>query len=94
MLTVPRVLLLDEPTRGIDVGAKADLYALLREWAAQGIAILLITSELDELLLLAHRILVMHRGRVAAELAGPEATKEGILAPAMGHRIGSVEDRE
>jgi len=94
MLTAPRVLLLDEPTRGIDVGAKADLYALLRELAAQGIAILLITSELDELPLLAHRILVMHRGRVAAEFAGKDATKEGILAPAMGHGIGRMEDPE
>ncbi|NJD18283.1 MAG: sugar ABC transporter ATP-binding protein, partial [Gemmatimonadetes bacterium] len=88
MLTAPKVLLLDQPTRGSDIGAKADIYALLREWAAQGIAILLITSELDELLLLSHRILVMHRGRVVSELRQDAATKEGILAAAMGHGPG------
>jgi ABC-type sugar transport system ATPase subunit len=85
LLPDPRVLLLDEPTRGIDVGAKADIYELMREWVERGIAILLITSEMEELLALSDRILVMHRGRIAAELAGPAATKERILAAAMGH---------
>ena len=85
LLPGPRVLLLDEPTRGIDVGAKADIYALLREWTAAGIAVLLITSEMEELLALSDRVLVLHRGRVAAELAGAEATKEKVLAAAMGH---------
>jgi len=85
LLPKPRVLLLDEPTRGIDVGAKADIYALMREWVADGIAILLITSEMEELLALSDRVLVMHRGRMAAELAGADATKERVLAAAMGH---------
>jgi len=93
MLTEPKVLLLDQPTRGIDIGAKADIYALLREWAAQGIAILLITSELDELLFLSHRILVMHRGRVVSELPHDAATKEGILATAMGHGLAHDKER-
>ncbi|HVO35935.1 MAG TPA: ATP-binding cassette domain-containing protein, partial [Gemmatimonadales bacterium] len=85
LLPGPRVLLLDEPTRGIDVGAKADIYALIGAWVAAGIAILLITSEMEELLALSDRVLVMHRGRVAAELAGADATKEKVLAAAMGH---------
>src|SRR6185436_21112044 len=68
LLVSPRVLLLDEPTRGVDIVAKADIYALLRETAARGVSILLITSEMEELLALADRILVMHRGRKTAEL--------------------------
>jgi ribose transport system ATP-binding protein len=85
ILTEPRVLLLDEPTRGVDVAAKADIYCLMREWVGQGISILLITSEMEELLSLSDRILVMHGGRIAAELSHGEATKDGILAAAMGH---------
>ena len=85
LLPEPRVLLLDEPTRGIDVGAKADIYALMREWVGTGIAILLITSEMEELLALSDRVLVMHRGRLTAELTGADATKERVLAAAMGH---------
>ena len=85
LLAGPRVLLLDEPTRGIDVGAKADIYELMRAWVARGIAIVLITSEMDELLTLADRVLVMHRGRLAAEIPRETATKDAVLAAAMGH---------
>ena len=85
LLAGARVLLLDEPTRGIDVGAKADIYDLMRAWIARGIAIVLITSEMDELLTLADRILVMHRGRLAAELPRETATRDAVLAAAMGH---------
>ena len=84
LLARPRVLLLDEPTRGIDVAAKADIYRLLRGWAAEGIGIVLITSELSELLTLADRIVVMHGGRIVTEFLGGEATKELVLAAAMG----------
>ena len=87
LLPAPKILLLDEPTRGIDVGAKADIYDLMRGWILQGIAILLITSEMDELLALSHRILVMHRGRVTAEFSREEASKDRILAAAMGHGL-------
>jgi len=80
----PRVLLLDEPTRGIDIGAKQEIYQRMREWAGQGIAILLITSEMPELLTLSDRILVMHRGRCTAEFSRQEAAPEKILAAAMG----------
>ena len=85
LLPQPRVLLLDEPTRGIDVGAKADIYELMDRWVASGIAIVLITSEMEELLASSDRILVLHRGRVAAELTRAEATKEQVLGAAMGH---------
>jgi ABC-type sugar transport system ATPase subunit len=74
--TQPRVLLLDEPTRGVDVGAKHEIYELMNQWTQAGIAILLITSEMPELLALSDRILVMHRGRVTAELSREQASQE------------------
>jgi L-arabinose transport system ATP-binding protein len=79
----PRVLILDEPTRGIDIGAKSEIYHLVNELAASGIAIILISSELVEVIGLADRILVMRDGRVAGELDGSQATEEEILALAM-----------
>jgi ABC-type sugar transport system ATPase subunit len=82
--TGPRLLLLDEPTRGIDVGAKREIYQLLNHLTGRGLAILLITSELPELLALSDRILVLHRGRLTAEFPREQATPEGILAAAMG----------
>lgn len=85
--TAPRVLLLDEPTRGVDVGAKREIYALLDRLAAQGTTILLITSELPELLALADRILVLHRGTITAELGRAEATQERIIRAAMGESV-------
>jgi ABC-type sugar transport system ATPase subunit len=66
------------------VGAKADIFGLIENWVEEGIGILLVTSEMEELLALSHRILVMHRGRVARELSPGEATKDRILASAMG----------
>jgi len=80
------VLLLDEPTRGIDVGAKADIYRLMAAWTREGIAILLTTSEMGELITLSHRILVMHRGRVTAALTRETASRDAILSAAMGDR--------
>ena len=82
--TRPKVFLLDEPTRGVDVGAKHEVYALIKQWTAEGIAILLITSELQELIGLANRILVMHRGRISAEFPREQVTQERILRAAMG----------
>jgi ribose transport system ATP-binding protein len=80
----PRVLLLDEPTRGVDVGAKHDIYQLINRWTQAGLAIVLITSETEELLALADRIIVLHRGRAVAEFERGEATREKITAAAMG----------
>ncbi|GAB3999196.1 sugar ABC transporter ATP-binding protein [Spirosoma daeguense] len=80
LLTNPDVLLVDEPTHGMDVGAKAEVYALLRQLAAEGKAILLISSELPELMALSDRILVMCEGQMTGELSGDEATEEKIMA--------------
>jgi ABC-type sugar transport system ATPase subunit len=87
--TEPRVLLLDEPTRGIDVGAKHEIYRLMMGWRSQGLAILLITSELPELLGLSDRIVVMHEGAVTAELDRSQATQEAVMRAAMG-QVGGV----
>ena len=84
--TRPRLVLLDEPTRGIDVGAKREIYALMNEWTAQGIAILLITSEMPELLAMSDRILVLHRGECTAQFEAGEATAAKVLEAAMGKR--------
>ena len=85
--TKPKVLLLDEPTRGVDVSAKHDIYELLNVWTSLGISILLITSELPELLAMADRIVVMHRGRIAAEFSAEEANQENIIQAAMGENV-------
>jgi ribose transport system ATP-binding protein len=78
------VLILDEPTRGIDVGSKHEIYTLMNRLAAEGIAIVLISSELKEIIGLADRVLVMRGGRICGRFAGPEATQENILACAVG----------
>jgi L-arabinose transport system ATP-binding protein len=89
----PRVLILDEPTRGIDVGAKAEIYNLLDELAKQDIAIILISSELPEILGLSDRIYVMQNGRITGELSRAEATEEKILGLAMVDNLsGSSSD--
>ena len=82
--TEPKVLLFDEPTRGVDVGAKHEIYELMNKCTSEGIAIVLITSEMPELLAMSDRIIVMHRGRITAEFSRPEATQEKILNAAMG----------
>ena len=79
----PRVLILDEPTRGVDVGAKAEIYELIRQRAAEGTAVLLISSELPELLLLSDRIAVMREGRMSDPVDGASATEESLLDLAM-----------
>jgi ribose transport system ATP-binding protein len=73
------ILIFDEPTRGIDVGAKSEIYKLLNDLARQGKAIVMISSELPEILRMSHRILVMCEGRITGELASAEATQERIM---------------
>ena len=85
----PRVLIMDEPTRGIDVGAKAEVHALMSRLAQAGVGIIMISSELPEILGMSDRILVMAEGRVAAILDREEATQEIIMAYASGEEIGS-----
>jgi ribose transport system ATP-binding protein len=84
LLTKSKLLILDEPTRGIDVGAKVEIYQLMNDLAAQGIGILMISSELPEVLGMADRIIVMREGRVAGELSRAEATQERIGELAVG----------
>ena len=80
----PKLLILDEPTRGIDVGAKAEIHRLMSELAAEGVAILMISSELPEVLGMSDRVLVMREGRLAAEFDRPAATSEAVGAAMMG----------
>jgi ABC-type sugar transport system ATPase subunit len=84
LATDPKVLILDEPTRGIDVGAKAEVHALMARLAEQGVAILMISSELPEILGMSHRVLVMREGRIVAEFPREDATEERIMAAATG----------
>ncbi len=92
LLIQPRILLLDEPTRGIDVGAKHEIYERMNAWTREGAAILLITSELPELLALSDRIVVLHRGRITAEFPRAAADPARILSAAMGQAAGPVRD--
>ena len=78
------VLIVDEPTRGIDVGAKAEIYTLLDRLAAEGAGILMISSDLPEVLGMSDRILVMHQGRVQAVMDTARATPERVLQAALG----------
>jgi ribose transport system ATP-binding protein len=81
----PRILVLDEPTRGVDVSAVADLYDIIRGQASEGAAVVLMSSEWEELPEICHRVIVLDRGRTVAELAGPELTVDNIAAVAFGH---------
>jgi len=82
LMTRPRVLLLDEPTRGIDVGAKAEIHALMNDMAAEGLGIIMISSDLPELLAMSDRILVLHEGTLTGEFLRSEATQENIMVAA------------
>ncbi len=84
LLREPTVLIADEPTRGVDVGSKRAIYDLLTELATDGLAVLLISSDVEEILGLAHRVLVMRLGEIAAELTGSEITEAAILSAAFG----------
>jgi D-xylose transport system ATP-binding protein len=82
LLSHPRILFLDEPTRGIDVGAKAEIYQLVKELAASGLAVVMVSSELPEVLGMSHRVLVLNQGRQTALLEGEAATPETVMAAA------------
>ncbi|MCL1928323.1 MAG: ATP-binding cassette domain-containing protein [Treponema sp.] len=84
LLTNPKVIILDEPTRGIDVGAKYEIYTIMQSLAESGIAIIMISSELPEILGMSDRILVMHEGTIAGEVLRAEATQEKIITYATG----------
>ena len=86
----PRVLILDEPTRGVDVGAKADVHRTISHLATQGLAIVLISSELPEVLGMSDRVVVLREGRVAAELERADATSERIMDAATGAKADAA----
>jgi ribose transport system ATP-binding protein len=84
LATSPQVLILDEPTRGVDIGAKKEIYDLMNELVSQGVAILMISSELPEVLGMSDRILVMHEGKISGEFTQEEASQEKIMLSATG----------
>ena len=90
LLTNPKVLFLDEPTRGIDVGAKQEIYAEINKLAKEGLAIVLVSSELPEVLGLSDRVIVLRRGRVSGEFTRTEATPERVMAAATGAHESEV----
>ncbi len=79
-LAQPKILILDEPTRGIDVGAKAEIYHLISELANRGVAVIMVSSELPEILGMSDRVMVMHEGRITGILEKDEADQETILS--------------
>ncbi len=90
LATDPAVLIVDEPTRGIDIGTKAEVHRLLSELAGRGIAILMISSDLPEVLGMADRVLVMHEGRLTAEIPRERATEENVMSAATGRDAGAA----
>jgi rhamnose transport system ATP-binding protein len=86
LATEPKVLIIDEPTRGIDVGTKAEVHRLISELASRGLAVLMISSELPEVLGMADRVLVMHEGRLTGEFSRAEANEENVIRAATGQK--------
>ena len=84
LASTPRILILDEPTRGIDIGAKVEVHRIISELAASGLGIVLISSDLPEVLAMSDRILVLHEGRITAEIPRASATEEGVMFAATG----------
>jgi rhamnose transport system ATP-binding protein len=89
LATDPKLLIVDEPTRGIDVGTKAEVHRLMSSLAADGLAIVMVSSELPEVLGMADRIVVLREGRVAAQLTRAEATEETVMYAAMGQQVSA-----
>ncbi|MDX2322424.1 MAG: ATP-binding cassette domain-containing protein, partial [Moritella sp.] len=87
LMTRPKVLILDEPTRGVDVGAKKEIYQLINQFKAEGMSIILVSSEMPEVLGMSDRILVMHEGRISGEFMAADADQEKLMACAVGKRI-------
>ena len=94
LLTSPKILLLDEPSRGIDVAAKSEIFAIMARLAEQGFGVLFISSELKEVIAMSDRILVMSKGKITGEFLREEATEEALVAAsAIGHGVGKHGDK-
>jgi rhamnose transport system ATP-binding protein len=87
LATNPKVLILDEPTQGVDVGSKSEIHGIMMDLAANGMAIMMVSSELPEVLGMSDRIAVMHEGTIAGELTRADATQENVLTLALGHKL-------
>ncbi len=87
LITKPKVLILDEPTRGVDVGAKKEIYQLINKFKAEGMSIILVSSEMPEVLGMSDRIIVMHEGRISGEFNAKDANQENLLACAVGKTV-------
>ncbi len=92
LATKPRVLILDEPTRGVDIGAKVEVHRIVSELAASGLAIIMISSDLPEVLAMSDRIVVLHEGRISGEIARADATEERVMLAATGHGPSAARD--
>ncbi|GHB99325.1 ribose ABC transporter ATP-binding protein RbsA [Providencia stuartii] len=92
LMTRPKVLILDEPTRGVDVGAKKEIYQLINQFKKEGLSIILVSSEMPEVIGMSDRILVMHEGHISGEFSAKQATQEVLMAAAVGKSYGSVQE--
>jgi len=90
LVTEPRLIIFDEPTRGISMDAKVQIHRVMIDIAARGVGVILISSELDEVLGMSHRVLVFRKGKVVAEFARPQATRDAVMSAAFG--MGSSEE--
>ena len=84
LATKPRVIILDEPTKGIDIGSKAAVHEFMAELAAEGLAVIMVSSEIPEVLGMSDRVIVMREGRIVDEVAGPDMTPERLVRAAAG----------
>jgi ribose transport system ATP-binding protein len=82
--TDPKVLILNEPTRGVDVGAKREIYNIILDLCKQGMAVLMVSSDLPEVLSMADRVVVIHEGRKVGEISGADITQENLMTKAVG----------
>ena len=93
LMTDPKVLLMDEPSRGIDIGAKAEVFRTMRELAADGLGILFVTSDLEEVMALSDRIIVMSQGRITGDFHRGEATEEAVVAASASATTSRTPDQ-
>ena len=84
LATLPKVIILDEPTKGIDIGSKAAVHDFMSELAGQGLAVIMVSSEIPEVLGMSDRVIVMREGRIAAEFSGAQMTPENLVRAAAG----------